>query len=169
MFDTNYTTPEGFTLPKPLHMPEARTFAEVLDYLGEWDHKTMTHYAGELPEGHRRPEPRYIPEVSPQATAWERRAWRHDGRNEIGPYCSVDLSQLDGPRHRGIAVRATDATIAALTPAIVTPDDHISFEVIGHKGTGRALVTAQHGYIIGSIWLAYIDPASVPAAVEAAR
>ena len=98
----NYTiTPEGFTLHKPLYMPEARSFADVLDYLGEWDHATMSHHAGKLPEGHRRPEPRYIPEVPPEATA--RRG------NEIGPYCSVDLSQLDGPRHRGIAVRATDA------------------------------------------------------------
>lgn len=171
MFGQTYTTPEGFELPKPLLMPDARTFADVLDYLGEWNHETMSHHAGELPLRNNRPAARYLPACG-AAAEWVRGIADVGGlpadppgaRNEIGPYCSVDLSQLGGPRFRGIAVRATDAAMEAVSArGIVTPDDHLSFQVIGHQGTGRALVILSHGYISGSMWLAYIDPATIPA------
>jgi hypothetical protein len=148
---------------KPLYMPEAKTFADVLEYHGEWNHSWPRH-----PETNATiapVEPRYIPETTPAGTAWERSAWRSDGRNEIGPFATV---QPRGEKRRSIAVRATDATIAAMTPVIVTPDDHLSFEIIEHAD-GRALVLASHGYIIGSIWLAYIDPATIPPYPFAAR
>lgn len=157
-----YTTPEGHWLPKPLLLPDARSFADVLEYRGEWD-------------ADARPEPRFIPETTPAATAWERSAWRIEpGRNEVGPYCTVDLSQLGGKQHRGIAVRATDAVIDAVAPRIGTPDDHLSFSVIGHERSGRALVILQHGYIIGDHWVgdhwvAYIDPETIPAYPYAER
>jgi hypothetical protein len=170
MRDDGYTTPEGHWLPKPLLMPDARGFADVLEYVAEWDNETMSHRSGHLPADSPRPEPRYLPETTPEASAWEKQAWRTThGRNEIGPYCSVDLSQLGGPRHRSIAVRATDAVMQALAPRVVTPDDHISFNLIGHGDRGRVLVIAQHSYIIGDHWLAYIDPATVPAYPYAAR
>lgn len=153
-----HETPEGFQLPRALLLPEARSFADVLGYLGEWDYETMSH------EKSNRPEPRYIPEITPPATQHERSAWRTmHGRNEVGPFCTVDMSQIGGKAHRGIAVRATDATIEALAPRIVTPDDTLSFQLIAHKGTKRVLVIASHGYILGSHWLAYIDPSTVPA------
>ena len=152
-----YTTPEGFELHRPLLLPDARSFADVLEYCGEWGGRMDGGYEG------TRPEPRHIPEETPaDASSWERSAWRNDGRNEIGPYCTVDLSQHGGPHFRSIAVRATDATMTALEGRIVTPDDTISFRVIAHEGTGRALVIAEHGYIIGSHYLAYIDPATIP-------
>jgi hypothetical protein len=110
----------------------------VLEYLGDWDQKTMSAYAGEIPA--TRPEPVIV-----------------DG-NELGPFCTIEFP---GSR-RSVAVRALPATVEAIRPRIVTPDDHLSFRIVGHKGTGRALVVAEHGYIIGSHWLAYIDPATIP-------
>jgi hypothetical protein len=147
----------------PILLPDVHTFGELLTYCGEWDNVDRG-----FPEPHR-PPPRYIPETTPAASDWERAAWRGDGRNEIGPYCTIDLSQLGGPRHRGIAVRATDAVMEAVAPRIVTPDDHLSFRIIGHAHTGRALVILQHGYIIGSHWLAHIDPDTLPDYPYAAR
>lgn len=145
MFNETYTTPEGFELPRRLLMPDARSFADVLEYVREWDYATMSHKPGKVPRPDLLPAPRLI------------------GRNVVGPFCSINLSQLGGPAHRSIAVRATDAVLDVVAPRIVTPDDHLSFKVIGHKGTGRALVILEHGYIIGGHWLAYIDPATVPA------
>jgi hypothetical protein len=151
-----------------LLLPDAQRFTDVLEYLGEWDHAYLSHHAGELPPMGREIRDRgtrYIPETTPTATSWERAAWtRHqDGRNRVGPFCTVDLTQIGGPGHRSIAVRATDAVIAELAPRIVTPDDDLSFRIIAHAGTRRALVVASHGYIIGSHWVAYIDPESIPA------
>jgi len=138
-----FSTPEGFTLHRPLLLPDARAFSDVLEYLGEWDqfkdYESPSRFAGTPP------------------------APRPLGRNLIGPFCTIDLGQLDGPPHRSIAVRATDATIDAVRGRIVTPDDKLSFRLIGHKGTNRVLVILEHGYIIGSHYLAYIDPATLPA------
>lgn len=139
-----------FTLARPLLLPDARAFSDVLEYLGEWSHD----------RDYVKPEPRYIPEVTPEADEWERSAWRDDGRNQIGPFCWI--RRVKSIRMRSIAVRATDAVIDAVEPRIVTPDDHLSFEVIEHESTGRALVILKHGYIIGSHWLAYIDPETIP-------
>ncbi len=170
MFGTDmYETREGFTLARPLLMPDARSFADVLEYVREWDHETMSHRSGRLPANHDRPEPRYIGADGHGAQLLRSLTNlaglpAHDPRerNEIGPYCTVDMAQLGGPKYRGIAVRATDATIDALAPRIVTSDDHLSFKLIAHAGTARVLVIAEHSQILGSHWLAYIDPATVP-------
>jgi hypothetical protein len=160
----------------PILLPDVHTFGELLTYCGEWDHETMSHRGGVLPPDSPRPAPRYIA-ADGDGARWLRGIADVAGlpadppgaRNEIGPFCTVDLSQLGGPRHRGIAVRATDAVLEAVAPRIVTPDDHLSFSIIGHAHTGRALVVLQHGYISGSHWLAEIDPASIPAYPYAAR
>jgi hypothetical protein len=160
--DTMHTTPEGFELARPLLLPDARSFADVLEYHGEWSHSwprdprtnaTITPVA-----------PRFI-QTAPATTAWERRAYRSwpSKGNEIGPYCSVDFGQIGGAKHRSICVRATDAVLEVVAPRIVTPDDHLLFKIIGHAGTNRALVILSHGYIIGSHYLAYINPATIPA------
>jgi hypothetical protein len=56
---------------------------------------------------------------------------------------------------------------------IVTDDDHLSFKVIIHgerEGRpARALIILSHGHIIGSHYLAYVDPATLPAYPFAAR
>lgn len=143
MNDDGFTTPEGFVLARPLLLPDARTFAEVLTYEREWYHATMSHYAGVVARPELVPRPRMI------------------GRNELGPFCTVKTTR-DG--RRSIAVTATDAVRDVIRPRIVTDDDHLSFKVIEHAESGRALVIAEHGYIIGSHWLAYIDPATIPVA-----
>jgi hypothetical protein len=167
MLDDGYTTPEGYWLPRPLLLPDARSFSDVLEYCGEWT---------DFPR-HPRTNAPLVP-VKPRiidhgyssghyyATGTEspRRG------NEIGPYCTSDTRQIGGKAHRGIVVRATDAVIDVVTPRIVTPDDCLSFQVIAHGNRGReprALVILSHGYIIGSHWLAYIDPGTIPAPVEA--
>jgi hypothetical protein len=125
-------------------MPDARVFSDVLEYVSEWDHALMSHTSGKLPRPDLRPEPAMI------------------GRNELGPFCSARL--LGGER-RSMAVRALPAVVDVIAPRIVTDDDHLSFDIITHETNNRALVIASHGHIIGSHWLAYIDPQSLPGAV----
>lgn len=122
-------------------LPEAKAFGDLFSAHEPWD-------------GHEI-KPRHIPAETPDATAWERSAWRNDGRNEIGPY-------LYFRDHRpSMAVRATDAVMEVVTPRLVTPDDTLSFEIVEHE-SGFALVILSHGYIIGSHWLAYIYPDTIP-------
>jgi predicted RNA methylase len=123
-----------YGLPCPLLL-DTSDFAEVLEYLGEW---------------------------APRPPSAQREGRPTGKKNQIGPYCTIDLSQLGGPQHRSIAARASDATMNALRGRIVTDDDQISFKLIAHKETGRVLVIAQHGQIIGSHWLAYVTPDTLP-------
>lgn len=144
--DETYTTPEGFELSRKLLLPDARSFSDVLEYVREWDSSTMSHHNGVVPRPELVPEPAKI------------------GDNKVGPFCSVQIEGADGKRgRRSIAVQARQAVLDVVEPRIVTPDDRLSFEIIEHKGTGRALVLLSHSYIIGSHWLAYIDPATIPA------
>ena len=141
---------------RPILLPDAGTFAEVLEYVREWDHYDMTHTAGERRRPGLVPAPRLI------------------GENEIGPFATLELEQLaslelEQPARRSFAVRATDEVLEVLAPRIVTPDDHLSFRLIGHASSGRVAVFCQHGYISGSHWLANVDPASLPAYPFAAR
>lgn len=153
-----YTTPEGFQLAHPLTMPDARSFDEVLTYHGEWDYTFMN-----------RSSKHFRPELMPASRYWPETpvpSWRGDGdlvHNEIGSFCSVNMSQLGGPLHRSIAVTITDAALESVRSRIVTDDDHMGLSVIGHAGTGRALIILNHGQIIGSHYLAYIDPTTIPA------
>jgi hypothetical protein len=137
--DEGFTTPEGHWLPRAILLPDVRSFDEVLTYVREWDYDGMRD--GTVP----RPAPALIDE------------------NEIGPYCTVNAR---GDRYRGIAVQARQNVLDVVAPRIVTPDDHLSFEIIEHKDRNRALVILSHNYIIGSHWLAYIDPATIPARPE---
>lgn len=136
----SYTTPEGYVLPRPLLLPDVRDFAELLECLAPWDYDTMNHRSG-VP-GPARPEP-----VGCEG-------------NELGPFCSVDLGAL-GRSSRHLAVRARPATVAALRGHLFS-GDVLSFRVIGHVSSGRALVLAQHQSILADHWLAYIDPATIP-------
>lgn len=97
---------------------------------------------------------------APRAT---HNASREVDGNEVGPYCSVDVDK----RRWSLDVVASDAVIEAVRPRIVTPDDRLSFKVIEHPASGYALVICEHGYIIGSHWLAYIDPATIPGGGDA--
>lgn len=181
MFNQTYTTPEGYTLHKPLLMPDARTFADVAEYVAEWDHVTMNHRNGVLPADGCRPEPRYLSrdDMSPAGATMvalsDLCGFKRDplARNELGPFGTIDTTQIGGTR-RSVAIRLTDAALEAVAPNIVTDDDHLSLEVIvhGNRSDGlppRALMVLKHGHIIGSHYLAYVDPASLPAYPLAAR
>lgn len=150
-----YVTPEGFELPRALLLPAARTFSDVLEYVRPWDFATMNHTGGKVPRPDLRPDPVIIG------------GNEFGAGNEVGPFCSVDLSAL-GMSSRHLAVIARPAVIDVITPRLVTSDDHLSFKIIGHVKSGRALVILDHGYIIGSHWLAYIDPATIPYAERSA-
>ena len=139
--DRGYTTPEGFELHKPLLMPDARDFADVLTFVRTWDHRTMTHTSGVIPSPELVPDPVII-----------------DG-NEIGPFCSVTGP---GGKRWSLAVTPTPATVEAIAGQLVTDDDRLSFQVIYHPNRDRCLIILEHGQIIGSRYLAYVDPATVP-------
>jgi protein-L-isoaspartate O-methyltransferase len=144
--DTNTTTTQADEhdgMPRPVALA-TRDFAEVIDYLGEWDIVDGT--------AARRPD----------AGASRAPAGRLLAGNEVGPYCTLDLSQLGGPAHRAIAAIPTKATLTVLRSRIVTRDDHLHFKAIGHEQTGRVLVIASHGKIIGEHWLAYVEADTLP-------
>lgn len=138
--DDGYITPEGFELHRPLLLPNARTFQDLF----------ATSHRYTFGEPHKFP-PREIKLTDPPADDYRQ-------ANEVGPFCSV---KARGARW-WMDVVANDAVIAAVTPRIVTPNDALSFEIIEHADRDRALVILQHGYISGSHWLAYIDPATIP-------
>lgn len=122
-------------------LPDVRDFGDLLEYVAEWDHETMSGYAGK-----------------PPMIAGKDLGERAIGENVISPFTTINTPLS---KHRAIAARATDVALAAVAPRIVTPDDRLSWRVIEHVGTGRALVILEHGYIIGSHWVAYIDAATI--------
>lgn len=138
-----WQTPEGFILTRRLLLPDVRSFEELLTYHGEWDAP---------PSVRPRPLSRVLP-----------------GANRLSPYCTVDLSQLGGPAHRSLMATPTGIVLDVLCDRIVTDADELHVSIVGHAETNRALVIVQHGQIIGSHWVAYIDPATVPAYPYAQR
>lgn len=153
-----YTTPEGFWLARPLLMPDARRFDEVLTLAGEWSHARGYVPPCEpvrLPAGGKGGEiiAALIGPPDP------------DDRNEIGPFGVIEYPH--GSRRRPIAARPTAATLEAIAArGLVTPDDHLSWRVIVHPARddrpSRALMILEHGAINGSLWLAYVDPETIP-------
>ncbi len=145
-----HLTSEGFELERPLLLADARAFCDVLEYVREWDHERMTAH----------PDPALV--VAPRLIHCGHKPRAEQPGNWIGPLCDVELEELGGPARRTIAVRATDAVIAALKGQLVTDDDRLYFLIRGHADTNRALVVLRHNRIIGERWLAYIDPQTIP-------
>lgn len=130
-------------LSRPLALPHVRDFAELFDRWLPW------------PAGIRVTSP--IPAVRVPAieyssrTGRERRAYM-----EIGPFLSIT------PGHHSFAVRPSARTIEAIQGrTLAIAYDTVSFEVILWD-LYDALVVASHGRIIGSVWLAVVDPLTVP-------
>lgn len=149
MTEEGYTTPEGFWLHRPLRMPDARRLDEVFTVERKWDHRTMSHYNGELPRPDLVPAPRML-----------------EG-NEIGPFCT--LRNFTDIQHLSLAVTATDALVEAVAPYIVTDDDHLYFELIEHRDRERCLVTLQYNHIAGSNYIAYLPTETVLNAIKEYR
>jgi len=88
-----------------------------------------------------------------------------DERMLVGPFCSV--SPLDSP-NRYFSVSCADWVLSRIKEStIIIGGDTMSFHVIDH-GNGWSLVVAQHGQILGSVWLAYIKTDSIPKTAKAA-
>jgi hypothetical protein len=83
------------------------------------------------------------------------------GSMTIGPFCS--LSGFDTPDGMlGLSVLPHDAVVEAVKEhTIIVDKDSMSWEIIRWDGS-RALVLCKHGTIIGDVWLAVIDPSTVP-------
>lgn len=176
----SYTTPEGYTLHRPLLMPDARTFSDVLTYVREWDFDHMNHVRGEIPASGRH--------LVPSAQTIEARGPARDlmcgildigrdlgapfppddpaDRNTIGPFCSIDATAIGGMR-RNIAAHVVPEVLEVLAPRLVTSDDRLGLRVTVHAPRdgkpARALVVASHGVISGSHYIAYVDPETIPA------
>jgi hypothetical protein len=173
MFDQTYKTPEGFELYRQLLMPDARSFSDVLEYVREWDYEHMNHRNGELPAGafDLLPKPRHLPvrlvdmvaEYPDPSLRAHMVAGGFDRQDEIGPFCNIDMSQLGGLSSRSIAVRATDAAMAAIKGHTFEDGSHYSFKLIAHEGSGRVLVILDNSATIGSTYVAYVDPKTIPA------
>ena len=81
---------------------------------------------------------------------------RHtDKTMQVGPYCQ----RRDGG---SFSVRCADWVLSRIAErTIIVPGDRMSFEIVDHEN-GWSLVVANHGSILGSVWLAYIKTDSIP-------
>lgn len=145
MHDTEFATPEGFLLPKPLALPDVRDFRDLYEIVRPWDFETMNHRNGV------RPHPELVPDPVKIGI----------GRAEISPFCSVDIDA----QHGHLAVVAKEIVVEAVKGRVFD-DTVLSTKVILHPRNNRALVVLDHQNILANIWLAYIDPTTVPTTEE---
>lgn len=147
MSDT-YTTPEGFPLYRPLMMPDAREFGEVLTAERAWDFETMNHRSGK--RGPETPDEITV-HGSPASLAYPDRI--------VSRFCSV----RNMPAGRGhMLVTPTEATLDVLRGDEFQFFDRVGFEAIYHASTDRVLIVAGASGLIASRWLAYVRLDSVP-------
>lgn len=79
------------------------------------------------------------------------------GGMHFSSFCTVELAS-----RRFYEVVARDEVLDLVCKhTIVIPDDTMYFKIIDWKD-GRSLVTCDHNQIIGGVWLAIIDTASIP-------
>jgi hypothetical protein len=138
---------EERTLARPLRLPDATSFGELFEFLADW-------HSG---SGASR-EARLSPPVSVTIDCWSAKAPR-TVEIELGPLCVLQL--ISG--RRSIAVRPLGATVEAVRPFLLgDQNEAITFRIIEHRETGRALVIAESSLILQNVWIAYIDPATIP-------
>jgi hypothetical protein len=78
---------------------------------------------------------------------------------QIDPYCSVDTRTARGSLYVG-AREAVCKDVRANT--IFVADDRMSWAIIVWNER-EALVLCKHGKILGDVWVAIIDPKTIPA------
>ena len=131
------------SLGRPILLPDAHRFDELF---AEW-------HPWELPWSDERRRP------ASYRTEWleeGRRGRRERAWMTFGPYLSIS------PGHRALWVKPTvRAYEAVLDATIRVAYDTISYEIIVWN-PAEALVVAKHNMIIGSRWLAIIDPLTIP-------
>lgn len=125
----------GYT-SKPLVFPDVRSFGELFEGYAPWN-STLS----------RRSTPQAFPPVKVEGA-----------KGSIGPYLVVS-----GGEHRSMAVKPNQAVIDYIVSNMfsILSDDTIYFEIV-IRDENEALVTAKYNKIIGSRWLALIDPKTIP-------
>lgn len=144
-------------LYKPIAQPQVETFDECFDDFEEWKLFDKSY------------KPRFSPYfITGQNIAGnlfknvkatmqgEFRNRKHaDETMQVGPFCSM----RDGG---SMAVHCNEWVMDCIKRhTIIIGGDRMSFEIVNHDN-GHSLVIAQHGSIIGSVWLAYIRTDSIP-------
>lgn len=141
--DAKFCTRDGVALSRRVLLPGVASFDELFEAWEPWDYTTMAHYQGNLSAEGRRVREEYG-------------SLRHGV--QVGPFASVDMSQI-GRGQYPLAVRVRKSVLDHLD--LSTMDNKWSWELIGHKDSGRVLVVGNNGFISGR-WIAYIDADTVP-------
>lgn len=129
--------------------PDVRTFGELF--------VESQSYADPKPEWMREFRSTLLP--MPAVTVHKAEKLVPTERLNISPYCSV--SDPLGVHWRSMWVRPTLALWLKLHETMIKVDyDAIYFHIVIR--TDGALVLAQYNQIIGSRWIALIDPATIP-------
>jgi hypothetical protein len=143
-----YVTPEGFRLYRPLLLPDARRFDEVLTAEKAWDFATMNHR-----NGHAQPEtPAVLRREHPNLRDWK----------IIDRFCSVEA-----PGRHHLQVTPTQQVVdliwaeetESLTFAFF---ERVGFKAIYHERNDRVLILASASNVSNSRYLAYVSLGSVP-------
>lgn len=128
-------------LARSLGLPDVRSFDALFDRWIEWNDLLA---------------PAPIAGVEVPATDYTRSGRPIRTVMTIGPFLSVK------PGRSVFAIEPSRLTLEAITSGTVSiPYDTISFATIVWDPTA-ALVVATHAKIIGSVWLAVVEPATVP-------
>ena len=130
---------------RPLLFPDARAWGDIFVEIAPW-----VSANGPTPAGWAHPW--RMPDSSSRA----KRPPLADC--PIGPFCSF----RGGETYRAAYVRARPEVYEEVKRnTIHVSHDTMSFEVV-IRGDGTALLTCQHGLIIGGVWLALIDANTIP-------
>ena len=141
MYDRVYTTPEGFTLHKPLLLPQVTRLDQVLTVERRWDYATMNHRNGVA--GSERPD-----DIEYGGLTFSR-------------FCPIRHMRGE-PRW---VVTPTEQAMDACLSAFGF-DYTVGWEVIYHASADRCLVVASQVELISSRYVAYVLPSSVPVATD---
>jgi hypothetical protein len=87
---------------------------------------------------------------------------RQRGDPQIGPFMTLDLRKIGGHSYGHAWVRCVDPLSRALTHfMLMIRGDRITFNLVAWN-ENQAVVCAHYGQILGSHWIAIIDPYSIP-------
>lgn len=77
----------------------------------------------------------------------------------IGPFCCIRGNDVE---YRSMWVAAKEEVIEHIkSSAVMIADDTMDFKIV-IRDSGEALVCVDHNRIIGGLWLALIDPETIP-------
>lgn len=140
---------------RKIKLPDVVSFDELFDVIAFWDHSLFNHENGVrspgYPEGARVTLAQAMPDIGKPA---------RQVSVEVGPYCNI--SRQPTKARYGLAVTPKQVVLDELRGWMMgDPNESWSFEVIDHGEV--ALVIANNSLAITGVWLAYIDPATIPA------